>query len=190
MLAMAAEKTRIAVVGAGHVAQVAHIPAYRANPEAELVAIVDYDPVKAKRIKAQFGFRESYDDFNTMLRKSDVHAVDICTPNYLHAPMAIAALHGAPRTLTADMLSDRIASGAVGAVFDVALLCEAPLASAVTHLEVNLLKKTLVQTNWNKSRAARRLGLSRQGLLKKIKRYGIERALPGAGQDTGGEESA
>jgi len=87
----------------------------------------------------------------------------------------IAALHGAPRALTADMLSDRIASGAVGAALDVAFLCEAPLASAVNHLEVNLLKKTLAQTNWNKSQTARRLGLSRQGLLKKIKRYGIVR---------------
>jgi len=87
-----AARTRIAVVGAGHVAQVAHIPAYRANPDVELVAIVDEDPVKAKRIKEQFGFREWYEDFNTMLRKSEVDAVDICTPNYLHAPMAIASL--------------------------------------------------------------------------------------------------
>jgi transcriptional regulator with PAS, ATPase and Fis domain len=87
----------------------------------------------------------------------------------------IAALHGAPRALTADMLSERIVSDATGAALDVALLCEAPLASAVNHLEVNLLKKTLVQTNWNKSQTARRLGLSRQGLLKKIKRYGIVR---------------
>ena len=47
---MSANKTRIAIVGAGHVAQVAHIPAYKANPEVELVAIVDYDAVKAKRI--------------------------------------------------------------------------------------------------------------------------------------------
>ena len=89
---MSSQKTRIAVVGAGHVAQVAHIPAYRANPEAELVAIVDYDAVKAKRIKEQFGFKAAYDDFNEMLKKADVDAVDICTPNYLHAPMAIAAL--------------------------------------------------------------------------------------------------
>jgi predicted dehydrogenase len=87
-----AEKTRIAVVGAGHVAQVAHIPAYRANPDAELVAVVDYDMVKARRIKDQFGFQEAYDDINEMLKKSQVDAVDICTPNYLHAPMAIAAL--------------------------------------------------------------------------------------------------
>jgi len=85
-------RTRIAVVGAGHVAQVAHIPAYRANPDVELVAIVDYDPVKAKRAKDTFGFKQAYDDFNEMLKKADVEAVDLCTPNYLHAPMAIAAL--------------------------------------------------------------------------------------------------
>jgi len=87
-----ADKTRIAVVGAGHVAQVAHIPAYRANPDVELVAVVDYDRVKARRIKEQFGFKEWFDDFNEMLKKCEVDAVDICTPNYLHAPMAIAAL--------------------------------------------------------------------------------------------------
>ncbi|HET6349710.1 MAG TPA: Gfo/Idh/MocA family oxidoreductase [Candidatus Krumholzibacteria bacterium] len=89
---MSSRKTRIAVAGAGHVAQVAHIPAYRANPEVELVAIADYDRVKARRIKDQFGFKESYDDFNEMLKKAEVDAVDLCTPNYLHAPMAIAAL--------------------------------------------------------------------------------------------------
>ena len=89
---MSANKTRIAIVGAGHVAQVAHIPAYKANPEVELVAIVDYDAVKAKRIKEQFGFKAAYDDFNEMLKKADVDAVDLCTPNYLHAPMAIGAL--------------------------------------------------------------------------------------------------
>jgi len=87
----------------------------------------------------------------------------------------IAALHPTPRVLTVDMLSDRITSGAAESVMDVSVLHEAPLSSAVSHLEVNLLKKTLVRTNWNKSRSARELGLSRQGLLKKIKRYGIER---------------
>ncbi len=87
----------------------------------------------------------------------------------------IAALYGAPAELTPDMLSTRIVSEAVDATLDVGVLCESPLANAVSHLEVNLLRRTLAQTNWNKSQTARRLGLSRQGLLKKIKRYGIER---------------
>lgn len=85
-------KVRIAVVGAGHVAQVAHIPAYRKNPDAQLVAVVDDDPVKARRIREQAGFAEWYEDIADMLKQSDVDAVDICTPNYLHAPMAITAL--------------------------------------------------------------------------------------------------
>ncbi|MCI0451656.1 MAG: sigma-54 dependent transcriptional regulator [Candidatus Latescibacteria bacterium] len=87
----------------------------------------------------------------------------------------IAALHGAPVRLLPEMLSERILCTAAAATLDVAVLHEAPLASAVGHLEESLLKKTLAQTNWNKSHAARRLGLSRQGLLKKIKRYGIAR---------------
>jgi two-component system NtrC family response regulator len=90
----------------------------------------------------------------------------------------IAVLHPGARALTPDMLSDRITTGAVGAALDVAVLCESPLAHAVSHLEENLLRKTLAQTNWNKSQTARRLGLSRQGLLKKIKRYGLERGGP------------
>ncbi len=90
----------------------------------------------------------------------------------------VLALHGTPDALASDMFSDRIASGAVNANLDVGVLCESPLAAAVTHLEQNLLKRTLAQTNWNKSQSARKLGLSRQGLIKKIKRYGIVRHEP------------
>ncbi len=89
---MAGKKIRVGLVGAGHVAQVAHIPAYRQNPHVELVAVVDGDPEKARHIQEQNGFAEWYEDFSDMLGRADIDAVDICTPNYLHAPMAIAAL--------------------------------------------------------------------------------------------------
>ncbi len=45
------------------------------------------------------------------------------------------------------------------------------LDDAVQRLEISLIKQALVQTAGNKSQAARLLGLSRQGLLKKIDRY-------------------
>jgi predicted dehydrogenase len=89
---MTAKKVKIALVGAGNAAQISHIPAYQQNPNAELVAVVDDDPVKAKRAQEQFGFTQWYEDFSEMLTSTDVDAVDICTPNYLHAPMAITAL--------------------------------------------------------------------------------------------------
>jgi transcriptional regulator with GAF, ATPase, and Fis domain len=40
-------------------------------------------------------------------------------------------------------------------------------------LEERRLRETLEHTRWNKSKAARVLGLSRQGLLKKLRRYGL-----------------
>jgi len=54
-------------------------------------------------------------------------------------------------------------------------------------LEERRLRETLQRTRGNKSQAARALGLSRQGLLKKLRRYGFTRAesaalaLDGAG---------
>lgn len=93
------EKVRVAVVGAGHVAQVAHIPAYINNPNVELTAIVDDDPVKGRKLRKLYGFKKFYEDLTEMLDKEDVDAVDICTPNFLHAPMAIAALRSGRHVL-------------------------------------------------------------------------------------------
>lgn len=74
------------------------------------------------------------------------------------------------------MLSPRISKYRNGdEPLDIRLLYEAPLSQAVCELEQDILKRALECTDWNKSRTARKLGLSRQGLLKKIKRYGIAR---------------
>ena len=96
---MSDKKVRVAVVGTGNVAQVAHIPAYQSIPSAELVALVDEDMVKCTAIRKQYGVPKAYDDLTKMLEKEDVDAVDICTPNYLHAPMAIAALRSGRHVL-------------------------------------------------------------------------------------------
>jgi transcriptional regulator with GAF, ATPase, and Fis domain len=55
-------------------------------------------------------------------------------------------------------------------------------------LEERRLKETLERTRWNKSRAARSLGLSRQGLLKKLRRYGL--AAEGPSIDDDADEDA
>ena len=89
---MSTKKIRVAVIGAGNVAQIAHLPAYKNHPEVELVALVEEDQVKARKVAAQFGIGQVYDDITRMLKGEEIDAVDICTPNYLHAPMAITAL--------------------------------------------------------------------------------------------------
>ncbi len=49
-------------------------------------------------------------------------------------------------------------------------------------LEERRLRETLERTRWNKSRAARALGLSRQGLLKKLRRYGLSDLAAGGAE--------
>lgn len=50
----------------------------------------------------------------------------------------------------------------------------ASMDEQVRQLEISLLTQALLESQGNRSQAARALGLSRQGLLKKIERYGLQ----------------
>ena len=50
------------------------------------------------------------------------------------------------------------------------------LEAAVSDLEMQMIKAALARHNWNISRVANELGLTRRGLYLKIARYGIEKA--------------
>jgi predicted dehydrogenase len=128
---MADEKVKMAVVGVGHVAQVAHLPAHKKNPDVELVAIVDEDPLKRKGVKNQYGIKSDYEDFTKMLKKEDVDAVDICTPNYLHAPMAIAALRSGRHVLCEKPLARNAAEAQK--MVDTAKKCKKVLMVAMNN---------------------------------------------------------
>ena len=57
---------------------------------------------------------------------------------------------------------------------------EGSLKDRLGMLEQRIIRETLIRHRWNKSRAAKELGLSRVGLRSKLERYGLEnvRALP------------
>jgi len=62
----------------------------------------------------------------------------------------------------------------------------AGLHAETRALEERRLREALAGTRGNKSLAARSLGLSRQGLLKKLRRYGLASPVPGDGEPFGG----
>ena len=82
---------RAALVGVGRIADM-HYLGYSSAPMAELVAICDTDPAPLRRRAAEWGVEKTYTSFDELLNDTDVDAVDIITPHYLHAPMTIAAL--------------------------------------------------------------------------------------------------
>jgi predicted dehydrogenase len=90
---------RIGLVGVGAAAQVNHIPALRKVEDLELVALCDRDPEKVARVAQKFQVPRSYTRFEEMLSDDEVDAIDICTPNFQHAPMAMAALEAGKHVL-------------------------------------------------------------------------------------------
>ncbi len=96
---MARKNVRIGLVGVGAAAQINHIPALKKTEGLELVGLCDRDPEKAARVAQKFGIEHAFDRFDDLLAAEDIDAIDICTPNYLHAPMAIAALEAGKHVL-------------------------------------------------------------------------------------------
>lgn len=83
-------KIRVAVVGCGSISKHRHIPEYADNDHVELVAFVDPVLERAELYAEKHG-GVAYADYEVMLKEVKVDAVSVCTPNYLHAPVAIAA---------------------------------------------------------------------------------------------------
>ncbi|MFP5384673.1 MAG: Gfo/Idh/MocA family protein [Bacteriovoracia bacterium] len=92
------KKIRYAVVGLGHIAQAAVLPAFKnAKENSELAALVSGDQEKLKVVgdKYQVEKRYLYSEFEKCLRDGEVDAVYICTPNFYHRNiMETAAKYG------------------------------------------------------------------------------------------------
>ncbi len=85
-------KTNIGIVGCGTHAQIAHIPVFKRNPRCNLVAICDSDIRKIDYLSSKYNIPHKYQDFQEIVENKEIDALVIATPNYLHAPMTIAAL--------------------------------------------------------------------------------------------------
>lgn len=90
---MAKKRIRYAVVGIGHIAQVAVLPAFQhALRNSELTAIVSSDIDKHRAMKRKYGVQAyTYEQYDELLRGGTVDAVYIALPNHMHADYTIRA---------------------------------------------------------------------------------------------------
>ena len=82
---------RLAISGAGAIAERAHIPAFAQIPEVEIVAVQSRTAAKAEAVARSLGARV-YTDFDQMLAQERPDAVGIFTPNRFHCEFALKAL--------------------------------------------------------------------------------------------------
>ena len=78
---------KIGLVGVGGISG-AHIPAWDAMEDVELVAICDIRPERME----PYPDKHQYTDFDEMLAKEEIDILDICLPTYLHVDYAVKAM--------------------------------------------------------------------------------------------------
>lgn len=91
------KKLKIGVIGCGSIARQRHLPEYAAHSQAEITSVCDIVLERSREVAEQYGAVPftRYED----LLASDVDAVSVCTPNYLHAPVTLAALNAGKHVL-------------------------------------------------------------------------------------------
>ncbi|MCK6552431.1 Gfo/Idh/MocA family oxidoreductase [Myxococcota bacterium] len=90
-------KVRYAVVGLGHIAKGAILPAFAKAEHSELAALVSGDRDKLAELGERYGVehRATYEEYEALLASGVVDAVYIALPNHMHGEYAMrAARHG------------------------------------------------------------------------------------------------
>lgn len=84
------KQVRAAVIGCGAIYTM-HADALSADPRVRIAAFADTELSRAQAAARQYG-GEAYTDYRQMIDEQKPEVVHICTPHYLHAPMAIYAM--------------------------------------------------------------------------------------------------
>ena len=83
---------KIAFAGAGYIINI-HAQAAQTQKDVELFAVVEKYSEKSASLAQKYGIKKQYETVEQMLKAGGVDALVIGTPNFLHAPQAIAALN-------------------------------------------------------------------------------------------------
>jgi UDP-N-acetylglucosamine 3-dehydrogenase len=89
---------RVAIIGAGRIAELGHLPGF-AQAGAHVVALCSQSSPNLKALADRFGVRHIGYDWRAMLDEGGFDAVSICTPPAFHAQIAVESLRRVYATL-------------------------------------------------------------------------------------------
>lgn len=89
---------RVAVIGCGSIARRSHLPALR-RAGADITCFASRSRQSAEAALADWGSGVIASGWQDAVSSSEVDAVDICTPNYLHREIAVAAAQAGKHVL-------------------------------------------------------------------------------------------
>ena len=100
------KKLKVGIIGTGQGRR--HMEGYSKDPRVEIFAICDINRKEAEMFARKYNARYVFTDYEKMLDVEEIDLVSIATPNYLHAPMSIAALKRGKHVLCEKPMSTNL----------------------------------------------------------------------------------
>jgi predicted dehydrogenase len=82
----------IAIIGCGGISLQNHLPGLALCPDVRVTALCDNNPANLEAARQQTGVQAVSTGYHEIVKRDDVHAVIIATPNITHPPIAHAAI--------------------------------------------------------------------------------------------------
>ena len=115
-----------AIIGCGGITLQNHLPGLALCPEAKVVALCDTDAACLQRASQQTGIKVTATSYEEIVKRDDVTAVIIATPNFTHAPIALAAIHAGKHVMCEKPLAMNYPEAMA--------MCRAAEAKGVRHM--------------------------------------------------------
>lgn len=116
----------IAIVGCGGITLQNHLPGLALCAETKLVALCDTNAATLERASRDTGITVTSTQYEEIVRRDDVHAVIIATPNVSHAPIAQTAIAAGKHVLCEKPIAMSLP--------EAELMAEAADAAGVRHM--------------------------------------------------------
>lgn len=102
-------KTKVAILGAGFIADI-HLESYhRFVPDAAVVAVFARNPKKAAAFARKHGIPRSFSNLDAVIAESGCDVVDVCLPNFLHHRAVLAAAQAGKHVIIEKPLAMNLA---------------------------------------------------------------------------------
>jgi predicted dehydrogenase len=93
------KKIGVGIIGCGGITLQNHLPGLALCPGVSVTALCDSDAGTLERAKQTVSGAKTFTDYRELVTHKDVDAVIIATPNFVHAPIAMAAISAGKHVL-------------------------------------------------------------------------------------------
>ncbi|CAM4329362.1 Gfo/Idh/MocA family oxidoreductase [Paenibacillus alkaliterrae] len=104
------QKIRVGIIGVGLIGK-EHLERYASIDGAQVVAAADINESELKNVAEKYNIPHTYTNFEEMLQRDDIDAVDVCLHNNFHAPVTIKALQAGKHVYCEKPIAGSYADG-------------------------------------------------------------------------------